>query len=103
MSEQGQDDVGEDPSEDLDYGEWDAAPPAGEAPRAYAPPEMAPPGPTDELVHWMDPRPLRAGPAAITLTAAGCFVLGIGAAVGTLALMHWLGPERELVVRRRGA
>jgi hypothetical protein len=54
-----------------------------------------------ELVHWMDPKPLRVGPAGITGTALAAFALGAAAAVAVLALAHWLGPVREAVVERR--
>ncbi len=101
MGKKTADDVLEEATEDLDYGEWDAAPPTDQEPYERPAPDLAPPGPVDELVHWMDPRPVRAGPTAITVTAASAFVLGIGVAVGVLALAHWLGPERELVVTRR--
>ena len=53
-----------------------------------------------ELVHWMDPRPLRLGPAGITGTALAAFVLGASAAVMVLALTHWLGPRQAVVVER---
>ena len=54
-----------------------------------------------EVVHWM-PRPrMRVGPAAVSATAAGAFVLGIAAAVTLLAMAHWLGPQREIEAPRR--
>jgi len=52
-----------------------------------------------ELVHWMARRPLRVGPAGVSATAGAAFTLGVMAAVTALALVHWLGPERVLVVR----
>jgi len=55
-----------------------------------------------EVVHWMDPRPLAIGPAGISATAAGAFAAGAMAAVAVLALLHWLGPEREVRLSRRG-
>jgi hypothetical protein len=54
-----------------------------------------------ELVHWMGRPPLRVGPAGVSITAGLAFTLGVVAAVGTLAMMHWLGPEREFELRRR--
>lgn len=104
MGEQTLIELEEEPADDLAYGEWDQSPPPDSEPHMIAQPEFTPPDPADELVHWMDAPPVRAGVAAITVTAAGAFVLGAGVAVGVLALMHWLGPERELVVvqpRRR--
>lgn len=84
-----------DPAEErdeMDYGEWNDAPPLDTS------------SPTDgEVIHWMAPKPVRVGPGGVTATAAAAFVLGIGVAVGTLALMHWLGPEREFVVVKRRA
>jgi hypothetical protein len=61
-------------------------------------------GPTDtngELVHWMQPKPLSLGPIGISAAAAGAFALGAATAVAVLALLHWLGPERELDTPRR--
>lgn len=54
-----------------------------------------------EIVHWMEPRPLSLGPGAVSATAVGAFALGAAATLGVLALMHWLGPEREIEWRRR--
>jgi hypothetical protein len=54
-----------------------------------------------EVVHWMAPKPLRVGPAGISAAAAGAFALGAVTAVAVLALMHWLGPERQLESPRR--
>lgn len=62
------------------------------------------PAANGELVHWMDPKPLRVGPAGLSITAGAAFTAGVVAAVAVLALIHWLGPQRLLVVRtRRGA
>jgi hypothetical protein len=52
------------------------------------------------MVHWMDRRPMAVGPAGIGITAGAAFTLGVVTAVATLALMHWLGPERVFEVRR---
>jgi hypothetical protein len=54
-----------------------------------------------ELVHWMARRPLTVGPAGISAAAAGAFALGAVATVVVLALMHWLGPERQVEASRR--
>jgi hypothetical protein len=59
------------------------------------------PTPDGELVHWMQRPPLRVGPTGVGVTAGAAFTLGVIAAVATLALMQWLGPERTIEVRRR--
>jgi len=48
-----------------------------------------------ELVHWMKPKPL------VTAAVVGAFALGAVSAVVTLALMHWLGPQRPAPPLRR--
>jgi hypothetical protein len=63
--------------------------------------DILPPEPNGELVHWMEPRPLSVGPAGISVAAVGAFALGAAVTVGVLALMHWLGPARELGAPRR--
>jgi hypothetical protein len=63
--------------------------------------DLEQPAPDGELVHWMARPPLRVGPAGVSVTAGAAFTLGIVAAVATLALMHWLGPERVVETRRR--
>jgi hypothetical protein len=63
--------------------------------------DLEQPTPDGELVHWMQRPPLRVGPAGVSITAGAAFTLGVVAAVATLALMHWLGPERVVEVRRR--
>jgi len=63
-----------------------------------APPQ---PPPNGELVHWGAPKPLRVGPAGMSVTAGAAFTLGVATAVVVLALVHWLGPEREIVATRR--
>jgi len=57
--------------------------------------------PNGELVHWMQPGPLRVGPAGISLAAVGGFALGVGATLAVLALSDWLSPERVVEVPRR--
>jgi hypothetical protein len=64
--------------------------------------DLEQPAPDGELVHWMARPPLRVGPAGVSVTAGAAFTLGVAAAVAALALMHWLGPERVVAVRRRG-
>jgi hypothetical protein len=56
-----------------------------------------------ELVHWMARKPMRVGPAGVSITAGAAFTIGVVTAVGVLALAHWLGPERTVVVRRARA
>ena len=51
--------------------------------------------PSGELVHWMEPAPLRLGTAGVSATALAAFALGIAAAFGTMAAMRWLAPRRE--------
>lgn len=57
------------------------------------------PTPNDgALVQWMDPKPLSLGAAGVSATAAAAFAFGAVAAVGLLALLHWLTPAP---IRRR--
>jgi hypothetical protein len=65
--------------------------------------DLGQPAANGELVHWMEPRRLRVGPAGVSMTAAGAFTLGLVTAVAVLALAHWLGPERTMTARRRAA
>lgn len=57
--------------------------------------DVLPEDPDGELVHWMQPKPLQAGPVVVTSAVAAAFVLGAVTAVGVLALMRWVGPERR--------
>ncbi|HEY8573049.1 hypothetical protein [Phenylobacterium sp.] len=57
--------------------------------------DVLPNEPNGEIVHWMEPKPLRVGPGGITMTAAGALILGAVVTIGVLAYMHWLGPERD--------
>jgi hypothetical protein len=65
--------------------------------------DTPPPKPNGELVHWMARKPLRVGPAGVSMTAGAAFTLGAVTAVAVLALAHWLGPERTVVARRLGS
>lgn len=47
-----------------------------------------------ELVHWMQRRPLRVGPAGVSAAAAGAFLLGLGVGAAALAVAHWMGRDR---------
>jgi hypothetical protein len=68
--------------------------------------DVLPPEPSGEIVHWMEARPIRLGPAGISLATASAFALGAMTTVAVLGLMHWLGPQRQaprlrLRLRRR--
>jgi hypothetical protein len=63
--------------------------------------DIGPVEPNGEVVHWMQPKPLSLGPAGISAAAAGAFALGAVAAVAVLAMLHWLGPQREVEPARR--
>jgi len=58
--------------------------------------DVLPPEPNGEIVHWMEPRPMRFGPVSISLATASAFALGALSTVAVLAIMHWVGPQREL-------
>jgi hypothetical protein len=49
----------------------------------------------------MEPRPLTAGPAGVSIAVASGFALGVAGTLAVLALVGWLGPEREIVAPRR--
>lgn len=49
--------------------------------------------PAAELVHWMEPGPLRLGSAGVSTAAAGAFVLGVVAAFGALAAYRYRGAR----------
>jgi hypothetical protein len=63
--------------------------------------DLGQPTPEGELIHWMDRKPLRVGPAGISATAGAAFTLGVVVTVAVLALTHWLGPQRGVEARRR--
>ena len=65
--------------------------------------DLEQPAPDGERVHWMEPKHMTAGPAGVSAAVAGGFVLGVAATVTALALAHWLGPARMIVVERSGA
>ena len=50
--------------------------------------------PSGELVHWMEPGPLRVGVPGLSATAAGAFLLGMGVGAAALAIAHWMGRDR---------
>jgi hypothetical protein len=53
--------------------------------------EFTPEAPSGDLVHWMQPGPVRLEPPGIAVTALAAFVLGVAAAVA----VGWLAPRRE--------
>jgi len=57
--------------------------------------DFTPEEPRGDLVHWMEPGPLRLGAAGAATAAAVAFALGVAAAFGTLAAVRWLAPRRE--------
>lgn len=63
--------------------------------------DILPDEPNGELVHWMEPKPMSLGLPQISVAAAGAFALGALSAVAVLALMHWVGPEREVAMPKR--
>lgn len=63
--------------------------------------DLGQPAADGELVHWMEPRPMRFGPAGVSITAGAAFAAGVAATVVVLTLLHWLGPERAVSLRRR--
>jgi hypothetical protein len=65
--------------------------------------EVLPTEPNGEIVHWMDPKPLRVGPGGLTMTAAGALLIGAAVTLGVLAFLHWREPREELEPRRRRA
>jgi len=62
--------------------------------------ELEEPDEEPEIVHWMQPRPLSVGALGLSGAVAGAFVLGAVATVGVLAVLHWLGPDREVSFKK---
>jgi hypothetical protein len=54
-----------------------------------------------ELVHWMGRKPLSLGPAGVSATAVGAFVLGVAATLLVLALSDIVDPLVAVRQRRR--
>lgn len=48
-----------------------------------------------ELVHWMEPGPIRFEPRGVVVTAAAAFAAGAVMALGALAAVRWVAPRRE--------
>ena len=63
--------------------------------------DILPEEPNGEVVHWMAPRPLTVGATGISVATLSAFAIGAAAAVGVLAMMHWLQPQTSLVTRVR--
>ena len=57
--------------------------------------EVLPEQPNGEVVHWMDPAPLRVGPGGLSVAVLGAFTLGVAAAFGAMAFARWFAPRRE--------
>lgn len=57
--------------------------------------ELVPEAPRGELVHWMEPGPVRLEPPALALTAAAAFAVGVATAFAALATWRWIEPRRE--------
>jgi hypothetical protein len=57
--------------------------------------EFTPETPKGELVHWMEPGPVRLETPGIAITAVAAFTLGVAAAFGALAAFRWIAPRRE--------
>jgi len=57
--------------------------------------DFAPEEPPGDLVHWMEPGPLRFGSAGVSAAAVAAFALGVVTAFGALAAFRWLAPRRE--------
>lgn len=60
--------------------------------------DVLPEEPNGELVQWMAPKPLSLGLPQTAVAAAGAFALGALSAVAVLAVMHWIGPQREVEI-----
>lgn len=54
-----------------------------------------------EVVHWMEKPPPTVGPVGISMTALGCFALGVGATLLVLAFSDIVDPLVEVRRRRR--
>ena len=63
--------------------------------------DILPEEPNGEVVHWMAPKPLRVGPAGISIATASAFAAGAAVAVTVLALMHWLKPQQTIMAQLR--
>jgi hypothetical protein len=54
-----------------------------------------PPEPSGEVVHWMEPGPLRLGSRDVPVATLAAFALGLATAVAGFALYRYLAPRRE--------
>ena len=57
--------------------------------------EFVPEAPSAELVHWMEPGPVRLEPPGVAVAALAAFAMGVAAAFAALAAYRWLEPRRE--------
>lgn len=48
-----------------------------------------------EVVHWMEPGPLRLGSREVPLTSIAAFAAGVAVGAGAILLYHYLAPRRE--------
>jgi hypothetical protein len=58
--------------------------------------DLLPVRPNGELVHWMDPRPMSLGAAAVTAAVVGAFAAGLGAALLVTSLTQMVRRERRM-------
>jgi hypothetical protein len=62
---------------------------------SYSADEILPEEPAGEVVHWMEPGPLRLGARDVPVAPLVAFALGVAAAIGAVLLYHYLEPRRE--------
>jgi hypothetical protein len=48
-----------------------------------------------ELVHWMEPGPVRLERAGVAGVVVAAFALGVAAAAGAYYAFRWIGPRKE--------
>jgi hypothetical protein len=54
-----------------------------------------------DIVHWMEPKPVRLGPGGAAAAVVGGFALGVIATLAALALARLLDDEDDVVTLRR--
>ena len=57
--------------------------------------DILPEEPNAEVVHWMDPGPLRLGSREIPIMTIAAFAAGVAVGVGMIALFQYAAPRRE--------
>jgi hypothetical protein len=55
------------------------------------------PEPSGDVVHWMEPGPLRLGSRDVPVAALAAFALGLVTAVAGFALYKYIEPRREVL------